>query len=424
MEYWALHTSPSLLEGDEVLVASQAGVALYNGDEKTRWRNGKLLLTTHHIFYQSLDDNSTLRLPLESIARAGQPPSTSKGFVFSSDKLTIPLPGGTFARISFRQGGMGEFYSTLEKVLLRKSWRTPAPTTATTATAEAALQSRTVSPSSGSAHATAPRTANMIGIAGVVKASEESSRMNNTFEDIDDVMLKASTLVQNVRQLRERATASSRSGDRADEETMALESIEATLGLGTMVSATGSSGSQKHFYNELAAEMHAWMTHPRNERVFGDMPHVPLIELFSLYNRARSGDFVSPEDVLMACKAMQKQSQARYRLETLSSGRLALVNKDVSLLLFKLVPFLGPQLINPKTHTEEKQAVKTVPTTRKFPASAHELKSVNAIQFARVLRVTVTVATDVLSNLTMGGYLCEAEVGYGCSVYYWNVFVF
>lgn len=78
------------------------------------------------------------------------------------------------------------------------------------------------------------------------------------------------------------------------------------------------------------------MTHARNAQLFAEMAIIPLIELFALYNKARSGDLVSPDDVLTACKVMSGRANSLYTLQTLASGRKTLVHKDNSFMLLKL----------------------------------------------------------------------------------------
>lgn len=451
MDYWSWHTNKSLLEPEEVMIHSQTGASLYDGEKKTQWKKGKIMLSTHRLLYReitattaatnSAQGSTTLQLSLADLTRSGERPSTTAGFAFSSDKVILPLPGGQYTRVSFRSGGMKEFFEELVKALAAKAWMREAPSTTTTATSPSAAAARDTQRST---------TTSVIGIAGVMRQSEEKGQMQEAFQDIDDVMAKASALVSNIRQLKERAAASDRTGAGTStaEERTAIESIEETLGLGTMVTTTSSttagsghgiigisssssssaaSKGGKKFHLELATELHAWMTHPRSDKLFGEMPFVPLIELFSVYNRARSGELVSPDDLLQACKAMARQGYSVYTLEEFSSGRMALAHKDDSIVLAKLIALMGPMLApsDPRFKAVCRipaHGVKTLQTTSVLPRTAVQLRSVNEVQLANSLRVAIPVAKDVLDNLTLQGYLCSCDAGYGCSVYYWNVF--
>lgn len=467
MDRWSWRTNGTRLEGDEVLILSQHNIGLYDGDKKTEWKKGKVMLTTHHIIYQ--DDNDTsavLQVALEIVRKAGKPPTTSGGFgAFSSPKIILPLSQSQYVKLSFRDGGITKFYDQLIAALEAKAWtrtvavkgssaepsnntgaagpsRSAGATAATTTTQasapslSAAKTTQVVAPSSllSSSPPPVPRG---VGIAGVVQASAEAAVVPSTLQDIDDVMNKASSLVVGIRRLRERNEAAARSGSGNADDTAAemvlIESIESTLGLGTVV--TRSEG-EKQFHKDLAMELHAWMTHERNARLFNEMPVVPLIELFALYNRARGGDLVSPADVLQACKHMTTQlPQNRYSLTTLSSGRKALVAKDDSLLLSKLEAVMGPQLLNPagskvqaalqkNQSSSGERPLKSIATSTELPRSGWAMKSISDVQLADQLHVAVPVAGDLLKEMEMKSYLCCADTGFDCHVYYWNVFVF
>ncbi|KPA82726.1 hypothetical protein ABB37_02534 [Leptomonas pyrrhocoris] len=454
MNYWKWKTNGTALDAEEVCLLTQHGVALYNKDAKTQWSKGKLSLTTHHLMYQDeADSSSILQLPLELVRRAGQSPSTASGFgPFSSPKIIVPLPQNNYVKLSFRSGGADNFFSAFVNALEKKAWVQPSssklsqgasneqPSTRPTPTA------REGAGASGSGSSPAPQAAVLpsvprgVGIAGVQQASAQSAAMNETLKDVDDVMNKASSLVANIRRLRERneatAAAGAAPGSEMAVERTKIESIESTLGLGTMVTRGGSDSSESQFHKDLAQELHTWMTHERNAKLFNDTPVVPLIELFALYNKARGGDLVSPLDVLNACRYMTaKMSSSRYDLVTLSSGRKALVNKDDSLLLAKLAALLGPQLVNEQSSPlqdawkqQQRRSGVTpllhVPSAKRLPSSAGELRSVSDVQLAERMQVSTAVAADILGSLEQKGYLCCGDTGFDCFVYYWNIFVF
>nr|CAJ2471234.1 unnamed protein product [Leishmania braziliensis] len=466
MDYWKLNTDGTGLEVDEVCILSQHGVTLYNGDEKTHRRNGKLALTTHQLRYNDEADVSTvLQLPLELVRRSGRAPSLSSGFgPFSSPKIVVPLPQNAYVKLSFRAGGVEKFYTAFVDALEKKAWLQAAATHSQAQPPQGAVVGKSLStPASavnggGSRSGASPGMTTAVpstsppppvprgvGIAGVQLASAQSAAMNETLKDIDDIMNKASTLVSNIRRLRERneaaAVAGSNPGSETAVERTKIESIESTLGLGTMVTRYGTNCSDSRFHKDLAVELHAWMTHESNSRLFNDMPVVPLIELFALYNKARGGDLVSPLDVLNACKYMTtKVSGSCYDLVTLLSGRKALVNRNDSLLLAKLTTLLGPQLVNPSGSPVQDAWKKTSPhsqqcgegasplvriaTTSDFPKASRELKFVSDVSLAEKMQVATEVAADILALLLLKGFLCCVDTGFDCYVYTWNIFVF
>ncbi|RNF13437.1 ESCRT-II complex subunit VPS36 [Trypanosoma conorhini] len=457
MEFWEWQTGHGRMEDDEVVLNSQNGVAIYEGENQTRWQDGKLTVTTHNIFFRTLDREShVLRLPLQTIYGSGKSVYSKGGFLFSHAKIIAPLPGkDVYVKFSFRRGGMDEFLEAMKRALLEKRWIPAVPRDAATAPSSpfgrppSLTSSAPSAPGSNSASKGALAAAGRLhrqgtaeteagnvsssasvfsvtdkaGIAGLMRASAEQAQLRESLRDIDDVMKKASSLVANIRYFRERQ----RAGDKTPiEDETEIEGIESTLGLGTMVRAPSSGSSQGSFHKELALEMHAWMAHEKNERVFGSMPLVPLIELFSLYNKARGGsNLVSPGDVLLACRTMTRQPYSRYTFKQLSSGRLALQHKNPSLVLERLVRFLGPRLCNSKDAgfknivSEEK-----VPTTTTFPESWASLKSINEVQFAASIQAARSVAEDLLEELEAEGILCRSGGEIGNIAFHWNIFVF
>ncbi|KAH9589154.1 Snf8/Vps36 family [Trypanosoma melophagium] len=446
MNHWEWHTNADMLQNDEVVMCSQAGVGIYEGESRTEWQEGKLILSTHHLFFQTSDSHAQiLRLPLETIVRSRHDICSKGRFAFSHAKITVPLPGdNVYVKFSFRRGGMEDFFEAMRKALREKWWLQKSNTTkkpillsssseasllpssvkTTTTSSKQVTNSVNKDERSGGQQEPVFSITDKAGIAGLIRATGENAQLSETLKDIDDVMNNASALVASIRHLRQKQNNSE---GITDEDGTAIESIEATLGLGTLVRAPASGTTHSQFHKELALEMHAWMTHVKNEHIFGSMPLVPLIELFSLYNKARGKtDLVSPGDVLAACRAMEKQSYSQYTLKQLSSGRLALQHKNISLVLDKLVPLLGPQLCNPKEKSkgEDVNEKSNISTTTVFPQSWMALKSVNELQFAAKLHVARSVALDLLQELELHGYLCRSGGEHGCVAFHWNIFIF
>eukprot|EP00796_Vickermania_ingenoplastis_P004073 gene4073-2922_t len=405
---------------DEVLITSQDGVALYDGNDKTKWVKGTLSLTTHNLLYRSEDPKDALRLSLETVDMADNKPIFDKGFLFSSDKIIVYLPFARHIKLSFRNGGAERFFSSLADTLEKGYWNK-----------SSAKVSESPAPVRKEKNPASPSGLQQLGIAGIMQDSKDRAKMSDTFTDIDDVMSKASSLVDNINRLKRNAS----SGVGPAVDSTAIESIEATLGLGTMVQKSG--GSRTRFHASLAIELHAWMAHDKNAHLFGRMHLVPLVELYSLYNKARSGDLISPEDLLGACRAIDAAVPgAVYKLETLSSGRMALLRKNGSILLSQLAPVLGPRF----TGSHEKRILEAcskadgagtwtvdsrngLATTNSLPA-AGQLKCLNEAKAASLFQVSILDARDILMFLEKRGYLCRDDVGFGVCAFFWNVFVF
>ena len=64
--------------------------------------------------------------------------------------------------------------------------------------------------------------------------------------------------------------------------------------------------SGKRFYQDLASEIESFLDRViTSDRFSGVMG---LVDLFCMYNRARGTDLVSPEDMNIACQAIQDRS--------------------------------------------------------------------------------------------------------------------
>ena len=71
--------------------------------------------------------------------------------------------------------------------------------------------------------------------------------------------------------------------------------------------------SGKKFYQDLAREIELFLDKVINSERFSGV--IGLVDLYCLYNRARGTDLVSPEDLNIACAALNDTSQ-KYMLKT------------------------------------------------------------------------------------------------------------
>ena len=70
--------------------------------------------------------------------------------------------------------------------------------------------------------------------------------------------------------------------------------------------------SGKKFYQDLAREVEKFLDQVINQQRFSGV--IGLIDLFCLYNRARGTDLISPEDMNIACVALDQFSN-KYMLK-------------------------------------------------------------------------------------------------------------
>ena len=293
-------------------------------------------------------------------------------------------------KFSFRQGGLEQFYAHLERTLRGKLWERPVrrmptsngdhraepadaggwtivggntasnPSNTTLGPSITAPTAVTPNPHSSQHNASAAAAAAQrdeedmayltmgIGLARVVQVKERRTeeaqaalahQREQALTDVAALIRNATKLVSAIGSLRaqqRQQTASGGGGDASDPAAAAareeIVSIEAALGIGTIVNNTagsahnsqqplliGGAGSaplatfKQHppasrtprlyapapLYASLAHEILSWMTHPKN--ILSRRCLFPLTELYALYNKARSGEaIVSTADFLEA----------------------------------------------------------------------------------------------------------------------------
>ncbi len=126
---WKQSQSPG-----EAVIAQQDGVRLDDGDNKTSFSNGDLILTTHRLAWIS-KGSADLILSLSLVVLAEE--ESSSGFM-RSEKITLhlsmppPNPQGEsaipssqyhFVRLAFKNGGMRPLLSKLHESLAQKMWQ-------------------------------------------------------------------------------------------------------------------------------------------------------------------------------------------------------------------------------------------------------------------------------------------------------------
>ncbi|KAG8346428.1 putative EAP30 Vps36 family [Trypanosoma vivax] len=452
MVVWEHYSRDKFLHLKGVTLCEQDGVELLQDGGHPRRGSGTLILSASNIFFvPNGDGGAVLRIPLDAIAIDSMlgGPLVGTGSDLPNAKLVVPLGAGGKVQFSFVRGGLALFVEILSDVL--QQWniiRQPVPgahypqSTATPSHSSQTLRSDSATSAipnasgcSGGEHVRVSSddlfsVTDRAGIAGLMRVSAETVQQREAFRDIDHVMKNVSSLVAAIRHLRQKQQSAA--GMVPSEDTTAIESIEATLGLSATARPQDPIGfvvgdTHSKFHQELAREIHLWITHEKNQNIFGTMPLIPLIELFSLYNKARGGhDLVSTNDVLCACRVLDKQAYAEHTLKKLSSGRLALQRKDSSVVLEKLERVLGPRLCNSSQAREPGGGVSffSCRVPKAFPVSPSELKSINEVEFASVLNVAYSVAMDLLEELEAQGFLCRSGGEFGCLVFHWNIFVF
>lgn len=481
--------SPLLLSGviasiqadsEEMFSVAFPGVGLYDGEVKSAYQSGTLALTSHRVcyFYSDTTASTASGVSASYFWLRQMHPATGlthyKGFAtWSHPKITFALTSADTSglardqprvfKFSFREGGNETFHTSLQQCLQRRLWarasKAPPPPPShfpaagnsayggqSAATDEATRQS----PSSTTTSATTGATpidgllsfTDQAGIGGLQRRQNIGSVTNdalvtNALTDVDSVLTNATSLIQEIKKIRQQLDAEGGRDDAAsgtsvglrEEDFRKLLSLEDALGLNvhqyTATTRSGSSAAQ-----QLAQEIIAWMSHPSNSVVLAARYLIPVTELYALYNskaRSRSSELMTPQMFSDALKEISKGHALTrglpYSVRTFECGVVALIcAKDFSSLIEKS---LGPR---PKTLADLRQSAMG-------KHKALRLASVDATALAQQLQVHTNVALELLEEMEAQTLLCRDERRSGASVgddhvvcptvcrFSWNVFM-
>lgn len=276
----------------EFQLTSLEGVRLDDGEKKTQFTNGEVLLTSHRIIWKNQSISSAdLVLPLHFVILIEE----EVGGFMQSDKLILhldsPPPGSVsplgsssssnFVRLALKQGGLRSLSDKLNEAVKQKQWNVLAPRNVIRPGKNGPKQLRS-------------------GIGGIKKSMEQKQKqtdmqISQAFQDIDQLMEMAKPMVKLAKTISEKI--SDKQGDVSDDETIRFKSYLMSLGISDPVTRD-ASGSEQAYYLKLAREIYNVLQGPLNES--GGM--ITLTDAFCRINRARGMELVSPEDLLNACK--------------------------------------------------------------------------------------------------------------------------
>lgn len=363
--------------GDEVFLCSQVGVGLYEKELKTVHQVGKLSLSTHRFLYASESTGDRLFIRLDHFQK--DKISNTTGMAWSHPKIILHLENGsTYYKFSFRSGGCQTVLHHLKRVMA-----SPLPQ-------EKVLVVVDIPP------VDAPLVTEQAGISRCVLMKPKKEVEESALADIQSLMQNAGSIVEAIQRLKGQVQL----GGTTAEDSKALLSVERALGLGNIVT-TATIGEGAKFHKELSVELASWLAHSQN--TLGRAPFVPLIQLFSQYNRARGSELLSPGDLLTCCKFVSSAPSSPYTLRTFRSGFMALQKGDGGS-LHALPLLLGPQ-------------------PKQLADLSSGLRRVSSIELAKELNLGQQCALELLEELELEEVVCRSEDAFGIPSFYWNVFL-
>ncbi|KAL3192251.1 hypothetical protein MRX96_059227 [Rhipicephalus microplus] len=359
-------------QSGEVIRRQQPGVALYDGDRKTPFVGGELVLTSHQVYWTGSEKQRiSLHLSLVVLIeeQSGSWSKSAKIVVHVSppaDEKHVGVVQSSpydYVRFSFRSGGSSEFFQEMQAALQRKDW----------------LKMPTVD-SRGKKIRTG-----IVGIERQIQAKHDEADKNISaaFEDLSKLMEMAKDMVALSKSITQKLKE--KGSSLTDDETVMFKSHLLSLGISDPVTKS-AYGSGMTYYQELAKQLAEVLEGPVQES--GGI--LSLTDVYCRINRARGLELLSPEDLLNACKVMESL-QLPLRLHVFGSGVTVL-----------------------KLATQNDEATST--ETRQL-ASIDEHGSLSAEQLSPLVHIPVILAKERLICAEQRGLLCRDDSVEGLRFY-------
>ena len=302
--YWS---EASLGNGESSLHTVQ-GIRLYDGDKKSGYDDGHLVLTNVRFLWRHHSQTKSLVLDLALVVLVEE---ESGGFT-SSPKLVLHLspcphshPNGpvssspfTYIKLGFRQGGISSFHQELQNALAARSWE----------------RIRNLSLQKNANPTSKQVRTGILGIERAIQAKQNKTDtdINRAFEDLKNLMGFAKEMVSISRNIANKIKE--QSGEVSSDETTQFRAYLLSLGIDDPVTKE-AIGSTTEYHRKLAQEIARALEKPIKEA--GGV--MLLTEVYCRINRARGLELLSSEDVYHACCLMAAENLS-VKLQTFDSG--------------------------------------------------------------------------------------------------------
>ncbi|XP_055529983.1 vacuolar protein-sorting-associated protein 36 [Wyeomyia smithii] len=368
------HCQARLAE-NESFVAKDRCIKLYDGDEKTNFEDGEIVLTSHRLLWgrngEIARGGNALSLRLKYVQSLEEEEASS--MLFGRKKriilrLAAVLPDKTpgpmdysvasFIKISGKNGIEVGFVQALYETVAAKIW------------------SIEEGESSGStAVHGAPKRVLRTGIMGIERKLVEKQKQTDenitmAFKDLGKLMEMAKDMVAISKVVSSKIRE--RQGDISEDETVRFKSYLMSLGIDDPVTRDGTRSNTEYFM-KLSQQLCEMLLDPITEA--GGM--MSLADVYCRVNRARGLELLSPEDLLEACKLLV----GPIKLRQFPSGAMVL------------------QLEN---HDDELVSRETTEVVKKY-------NSISADELARVVGISLLLANERLLVTERLGNVCRDE---------------
>lgn len=362
---------------NESFVAKDRNIKLYDGNEKTSYEDGEVVLTSHRLLWgrngEIARGGNALSLRLKYVQSFDEEEASSMLFgrkkriilrlgPVLSDKSPGPMDYSvaSFVKISGKNGVDPGFAQALYETVSAKIW--------------AVTEGESSSKSTTSATEPAKRVLRT-GIMGiernlVEKHKQTDENISLAFKDLGKLMEKAKEMVAVSKVVS--AKIRERHGDISEDETVRFKSYLMSLGIDDPVTRDGTRSNSEYFM-KLSQQLVEMLLDPMTEA--GGM--MSLADVYCRVNRARGLELLSPEDLLEACKLLL----GPIKLRQFPSGAMVL------------------QLDN---HDDELVSQETAELVEKST-------SISADELARVVGISLLLANERLLTAERLGKLCRDE---------------
>ncbi|XP_058461776.1 vacuolar protein-sorting-associated protein 36 isoform X2 [Malaya genurostris] len=359
-----------LSEG-ESFVAKDRNIKLYNGDEKTNFEDGELVLTSHRILWGRIGEiargGNVISLRLRYVQSLDEEEASSMLFgrkkriivrlaMLLPDKTPGPMDNScaTFVKISGKNGMDQAFVQALHETVAAKIWEISGEKVPEAGPSKRVLRT---------------------GIMGIErkmfeKQKQTDDNINMAFKDLGKLMERAKEMVEISKIVS--AKIRERHGDLSEDETIRFKSYLMSLGIDDPVTRDGTRSNSEYFM-KLSQQLCEILLDPIMEA--GGM--MSLADVYCRVNRARGLELLSPEDLLEACKLLI----GPIKLRKFPSGAMVL------------------QLEN---HDDELVSKETTELVEKHT-------SISAEELARVVGISLLLANERLLAAEVLGQLCRDE---------------
>ncbi|CAB3236030.1 unnamed protein product [Arctia plantaginis] len=300
-----------LFEGEDYLKRDK-NVKIYDGDDKTQYTDGEVVLTTHRILWGKPGDIPKGLVCLSLYLYYVFCIEEESGGVFGLGgpkriilHLGPTLPGKRpgpavvspyhFIKFSFKDGIDQTFYKALNDAVTAKAWERLTPVLSPVNSASAhSLSKPSVQPVNSKIRS---------GIVGIERSIEEQHRQTGesitvAFKDLRKLMEKAKDMVAISKNISTKIRE--KQGDISEDDTVRFKAYLMSLGIDDPVTRDAFR-SDSDYYLGLAQQVSDMMVAVLME--CGGI--MSLADVWCRVNRARGLELISPEDLMNACKLLQ-----------------------------------------------------------------------------------------------------------------------